>query len=129
MDEPGVQINGDTPEDNTQDSQYKTEPSEHDSDTESNTQSSDSKDNDEARDDEKEEDEEKSEESKKEPEVTYDDREVNESNLQKLHNDINYGIVLAFVDKFGQHFSFKEILFDQFETGLINIRTCNFDAC
>ncbi|RNA24260.1 remodeling and spacing factor 1-like [Brachionus plicatilis] len=58
-------------------------------------------------------------------EEKYDDSEINAKNLEILHSDINYGIVLAFIDKFGKHFSFKEIKFDQFEQNIINIRSLN----
>lgn len=55
-------------------------------------------------------------------EEKFDDTEINAKNLEILHNDINYGIVLAFIEKFGKHFSFKEIKFEDFEKSLISIR-------
>lgn len=53
-----------------------------------------------------------------------DDTIINSKNIEILHSDINYGIVLAFIDKFGKHFSFKEIKFDQFDSSIINFRIC-----
>lgn len=72
------------------------------------------------------ENESRNEKSENNQDEKYDDTEINAKNVEILHNDINYGIVLAFIDKFGKHFSFKEIKFDQFESSLINIRSRKF---
>ena len=50
--------------------------------------------------------------------------EQNES-LNKLLNNVNYGIILAFFDKFAVHLGLKDIVvFKNFETSIINKKTC-----
>jgi hypothetical protein len=56
--------------------------------------------------------------------------EEQNENLNKLLNSVNYGIILAFFDKFAVHLSLKEIaIFKNFETSLINKKTCKNNFC
>lgn len=55
-----------------------------------------------------------------------DSKETLEANLSKLHNDINYGVILAFIEKFGANLYFKEINFNTFESYFINTKTRNY---
>lgn len=43
--------------------------------------------------------------------------------LDKLLNSVDYGIVLAFLDKFATHLGIKEYTFKNFESNLINSKT------
>jgi hypothetical protein len=43
--------------------------------------------------------------------------------LDKLLNSVDYGIVLAFLDKFATHLGIKEYTFKNFESNLINAKT------
>ena len=46
-------------------------------------------------------------------------------NLNKLLNSVNYGIILAFFDKFADHLGLKDmVVFKNFETSIINKKTC-----
>lgn len=40
--------------------------------------------------------------------------------VHKLLNNINYGVILAYLDKFLSYLSIKEFNFDYFESDLIN---------
>ncbi len=57
-------------------------------------------------------------------EVAVDKAQV-EKDTETLLNDINYGTILAYIDKFGQYFNFKEMaLFKNFESSLTNKKIC-----
>ena len=43
--------------------------------------------------------------------------------LDKLLNNVDYGVVLAFLDKFATHLGIKEYTFKNFESSLINAKT------
>ena len=47
--------------------------------------------------------------------------------LDQMHSDINYGIILSFLDKFGKHLSIKEFaIFKNLESNLTNTKNCIF---
>ncbi|RMZ98039.1 Remodeling and spacing factor 1 [Brachionus plicatilis] len=46
--------------------------------------------------------------------------ETNQFEIDSLLNDINYGIILSFIDKFGNFLALKEFKFDNFESSLVN---------
>ena len=47
--------------------------------------------------------------------------------LNKLFNNVNYAIILAFFDKFSEHLGLKDITnFKNFDSSLINKKTSNF---
>lgn len=52
------------------------------------------------------------------------EKESNE-NLLKLLNNINYAIILAFLEKFGNYLTLKDYPFKSFESHLLNNKTCN----
>lgn len=37
-----------------------------------------------------------------------------------LLNDINYGVILSFMDRFGKILALKEFIFDDFESSIVN---------
>ena len=43
--------------------------------------------------------------------------------VEKLLNSVDYGIVLAFLDKFATHLGIKEYTFKSFESNLVNAKT------
>ncbi len=56
-----------------------------------------------------------------------DPAENDEEDTNALCNNINYGIILAFFDKFQSYFSFKELaLFKNLESSLSNKKICSY---
>lgn len=51
------------------------------------------------------------------------DEIVDEKKLSELLNHINYGTILAYLDKFGKHLTIKELNYQQLEVDLVNSET------
>lgn len=52
--------------------------------------------------------------------ISQEIKEANEKNLDQLLNDINYGVILSYFDKFGKHLSKRVFIFTEFEANISN---------
>lgn len=52
-------------------------------------------------------------------EVDHDD-DTKRLSTELLLTDINYGVILSFMEKFGKFLVLKEFIFDNFESSLVN---------